>query len=184
MFIRFRPKHIFLERLHYVVSTELALLKSNMTYMYEKRGPQYCWVVELFERLKLPVFDGVRAALEAFNQQRKMNLYLEKTDSSKQRRIQLKSERTVDAVSQAVVKEAWLRYGSDDSNTDEDELKRKGQKRTTGGTCKCGSTTHHQRTNHSDCLLNVKIREVVFLWMTEHLTIMTSFIILKIPCQM
>ena len=47
-------------------------------------------------------------------------------------------------------------YGSDDSDIDEDEFKRKGQKkRTTGGTCKCGSTTH-LRTNHSECPLNVK----------------------------
>ena len=64
MFIRFRPKHIFLERLHYVLSTELALLQSNMTYMYQKRGPQYHWVVGLFEHLKLPVFDGIQGALE------------------------------------------------------------------------------------------------------------------------
>ena len=66
-------------------------------------------MVELFERLKLPVFDGIRAALEAFSRQRKINLDQEKTDSSKRRQIQLKSERrvdTVDAVSQAVVKEA------------------------------------------------------------------------------
>ena len=41
VFIRFRPKYIHLERLHYVVSTELALLQSNMTYLYEKCGPQY-----------------------------------------------------------------------------------------------------------------------------------------------
>ena len=34
VFICFRPKHIFLERLHYVLSTELALLQSNMMYMY------------------------------------------------------------------------------------------------------------------------------------------------------
>ena len=61
-----------------MVSTELALLQSNRTYMYEKRGPQYHWVVELFERLKLPVFDGVQAALETFNQQRKMYLDQEK----------------------------------------------------------------------------------------------------------
>ena len=53
VFIRFRPKHINLERLHYVVSTELALLQSNMTYIYEKRGPQYHWVVELFKLLRL-----------------------------------------------------------------------------------------------------------------------------------
>ena len=33
-----------------------------------------------------------------------------------------------------------------------DELNQKGQKkRTTGGMCKCGSTTH-LHTNHSDCL--------------------------------
>ena len=68
-------------RLHYVISTKLALLQS----MYEKRGPQYHWVVELFERLKLPVFDGVQAALETFNRQRKMYFDHEKTDSSKRR---------------------------------------------------------------------------------------------------
>ena len=67
MFIHFRPKHIFLERLHYVFSTELALLQSNMTYMYQKHGPQYPWVVEQLEHLKLPEFDGIQAVLEAFN---------------------------------------------------------------------------------------------------------------------
>ena len=74
LFIHFRPKHIFLERLHYVLSTELALLQSDMTYMYQKRGPQYHWVVELFEHLKLPVFDGIQAALEAFNKHGKLSL--------------------------------------------------------------------------------------------------------------
>ena len=49
------------------VSTKLALLQSNMTYLYEKRGPQYHWVVELFRLLKLQICDGV--ALEAFNEQ-------------------------------------------------------------------------------------------------------------------
>ena len=54
--VRFRPKHIHLERLHYVVSAELTLLQSNMTYMNNKRGPQYHWKTELFRLLKLPVF--------------------------------------------------------------------------------------------------------------------------------
>ena len=89
MFIHFRPKHIHLEQLHHVVSTELALLQSNMTYMYGKRGPRYHWVVELFKCLKLPVFDGVQAALEAFNEQRKLTL---DRHECKQRRIQLKVE--------------------------------------------------------------------------------------------
>ena len=97
VFIRFRPKHIYLERLHYTLSTELALLQSNMTYMYRKRGLQYHWVVELFRRLKLPVFDGVHRALEEFNELRMEKLEHVKTEKSKKRRIILKVERTKDA---------------------------------------------------------------------------------------
>ena len=141
-----------------MLSTELALLQSNMTYMYQKRGPQYHWVVELFERLKLPVFEGVQAALEAFNEQRKLSLDHEKTDSSKRRRIQLKTERTVDAQCRKVwsKKHGHDTYGSDDSDLDEDEIKPKGRKKhTSEGKCKCGSTTH-QRTTHSECPLNQK----------------------------
>ena len=118
-------------------------------------------ITELFDRLKLPVFDGVQAALEAFNEQRMLNLDHKKTDSFKQRRIQLKTKRTVDAQRCKV----WSKklghdtYGSDDSDLDEDELKPKGRKkRMTGGTCKCGSTTH-QHTHHSDCCLNEKNQE-------------------------
>ena len=69
--IRFRPKHINLERLHYELSTDLGLLQSNMTYMYEKHGPQYHWIPELYRRLRLPVYDGIQQALVLFNQQRK-----------------------------------------------------------------------------------------------------------------
>ena len=79
-----------------MVSTELALLQSNMTYMYEKRGPQYHWVVELFKRLRLPIF-GVQAALEAFSEKRKQELDRKKTEGYRQRRVQLKEERSMDA---------------------------------------------------------------------------------------
>ena len=48
VFIRFRPKHIQQERLHYEVATNLALLQSNMTHMYQKRGPQYHWITDLY----------------------------------------------------------------------------------------------------------------------------------------
>lgn len=50
--IRFRPKHISLERLH----TNLDLLQSNMMHMYEKWGPTYHWVPELYRQLKLPLW--------------------------------------------------------------------------------------------------------------------------------
>ena len=36
VFIHLRPKHIFLERLHYVLSTELVLLQSNMLAVITK----------------------------------------------------------------------------------------------------------------------------------------------------
>ena len=80
-----------------MVSTELALLQSNMTYLNEKRGPQYHWVIKLFRLLKLSVFGGVHAALEAFNEQRKAELDRKKTDRCKRRRIELKVERTLDS---------------------------------------------------------------------------------------
>lgn len=84
VFIRFRRKHIHLEQLHYVVSTELALLQSNMTYMYEKCGQQYHWVVELFRRFNLPVFDGVQTALEGFNKQENLPLIARKQTNVRQ----------------------------------------------------------------------------------------------------
>ena len=146
-------------RLHYVVSTELALLQSNMTFMYSRRGPQYHWVVELFRRLHLPVFDGVHAALESFNERRMAELQRKKTSKYKNRRIQLLMERTVDAQR----RKEWSKkhghdtYGDDDSDEDGVELKsdgRKGQRSSTGGKCKaCGSTTH-RRSSHRDCPFN------------------------------
>ena len=152
VFIRFRPKHIHLERLHYTLSTELALLQSNMTYMYRKRGPQYHWVVELFRRLKLPVYDDVHRALENFNGLRMKQLEFAKTEKSKKRRIQLKGERTKDAQRRKV----WSKlhghdtYG-DDEDSDTAELKpKKGKKGQTSveGKCKaCGSSTHLRSSN-------------------------------------
>ena len=60
VFPKFRPNDIALHRLHYQASTNLALLQSSMTYLYEKRGPQYHWMLELFERMGLPILDGMK----------------------------------------------------------------------------------------------------------------------------
>ena len=119
-------------RLHCILSTELALLQSNMTYMYGKRGPQYHWVVELFRRLKLPVYDGFHRALEDFNKLRMEKLEHEKTEKSK-RRIMLKVERIKDAQH----RKEWSRkhghdtYG-DDEDSDTAELKPKEKKKAKG----------------------------------------------------
>ena len=38
VFIRYRPKSLSLSRVHYMVSTNLDLLQSNLSYMIEKHG--------------------------------------------------------------------------------------------------------------------------------------------------
>ena len=165
VFVRFRPKHIHLERLHYVVSTELALLQSNMTYMYQKRGAQYHWVTELFRLMMLPVFDGVEAALQTFNDQRMAELERKKSSKFKRRRIQLMVERTEDAQR----RKEWSKmhghdtYGDDGSDDDAVERKVKKQIRpkkgqaATGGMCRACGSTSHQRSSHRDCLFNKKL---------------------------
>ena len=46
--IRFRSKDIYLERLHYHVSTNIGLLQANLTYMNAKFGTSYHWLPELY----------------------------------------------------------------------------------------------------------------------------------------
>ena len=60
VFPKFRPKDVGLQRLHYQASTNLALLQASMTYLYSRRGPQYHWILELFEKMGLPLFDGMK----------------------------------------------------------------------------------------------------------------------------
>ncbi len=163
VFIRFRPKHIQLERLHYETSTNLALLQSNMTYMYTKRGPSYHWIPDLYQRLKLPVYDGLREVLEASNRERKARLDDRKTEKTKKRRIQLKMERIKDAQ----CRKDWSKRHGHDTYGDTDDLdseakpkvskKVKPAKSSSGGKCKCGSTTH-RRSNHRSIPLAISRR--------------------------
>ena len=88
--IRYRPKHLYLERLHYHVSTNLGLLQANMTCEYDHQGASYHWKTELFKRLNLPVYDGVEEVLEQQNFQRKRALEYKGTEKSQRRRVHLK----------------------------------------------------------------------------------------------
>ena len=146
VFIRFRPKHIHLEWLHYKTATNLGLLQSNMTYMYSKHGPSYHWVPELFRRLGLPVFEGLEEELEALNRRRKAEIDLAKTEVAKRRRIQLKKERVLDSQRRKEWSKAHGKdtYGSDD---EADTVSKVGVKRK----CKCGST-NHSRPKHRTVL--------------------------------
>lgn len=153
VFIRFRPKHLHLERLHYEVSTNLGLLQSNMTYLYDKRGPAYHWIPILYNRLKLPLFDGLQEQLELHNRKRKESLGYQKTESSKKKRIELKKQRTTEAHRR---KEWSKKHGQDDYGSlkeSHEDLPPKRSKSISEGKCRCGSDTHI-RTTHRDCPLN------------------------------
>ena len=57
VFPKFRPKDVALQRLHYQASTNLALMQSSMTYLYRRRGPDYHWIIDLFVRMGLTIYE-------------------------------------------------------------------------------------------------------------------------------
>lgn len=57
---KFRPKDTNLHRMHYQASTNLRLIQSNMTYLFEKRGSEYHWATDLYERMGLPQLEGIK----------------------------------------------------------------------------------------------------------------------------
>ena len=167
VFIRFRSKDIYLGRLHYHVSTNLALLQANLTYMHAKFGISYHWIPDLYRRMKLPVFDGVQEALEKHNLQRKRKLEREKTTPVKKRRIELKKRRVVEGFrrSEWSKKHGRDAYGQNDEH-ESDHAKvlkrkrgkakpRKAKPKSDGLCSACGSSTH-KRSTHRDCPFNTK----------------------------
>ena len=161
VFIRFRSKDISLERLHYEVSTNLALLQSNMTYMYEKRGPKYHWIPDLYKRLNLPVYEGIQEAVTTANIKRRQQLGRAKQEKVKKRRIQLLKLRVRDATE----RREWSKKHGGDTYGETKDTDSKAPKKSKGGAtqinilCKCGSTSH-SRSTHRDCPLNTKYSNV------------------------
>ena len=85
--LQFRTKNLNLQRLHYYVSTSLGLIQSNMSWMYKQKGPAYHWLLDLFNRMKLPRFDGMAEALKALNISRfKSLLRVKQCDVKRKRR--------------------------------------------------------------------------------------------------
>ena len=74
VFIRFRSKILNIGKLHYEVSTNLALLQSNLTWLNNKHGLGYHWLPILFRKMELPVYSGVEEALKLFNTERMKRL--------------------------------------------------------------------------------------------------------------
>ena len=142
--VRYRSKNFNVARLHYQVSTNLGLIQSCMTNFYTKRGPEYHWIVDLLNRMDLPVVPNLPYILKELNEKRFSYLQSKKSDAAKAKRKLYKKRRKVHEHQRRrlfVQKSAMkLKYGSDE----EDTPIRK---------CKCGSTDH-KRTIHKSCPLN------------------------------
>ena len=161
VFTKFRPKDISLERLHYELSTNLALLQSNMTYMYMKQGPKYHWIPDLYQRLNLPVYEGIQEALTMSNIRRRQQLGRKQTEKVKRRRIQLLKLRTKEAAERC----EWSKKHGGDTYGENDDTdspaKQKGSVKQLKKFCrKCGSTTHC-RSSHKDCPHNEKYSNAI-----------------------
>ena len=152
VFIRFRQKHIFVQRLHYHVATNLGFLQANMTHEFTQQGGAYHWKVELFKRMNLPVYDGVAELLEKHNWQRKKRLDEKKTEKVMRRRVELKSLR----VKEGQQRKLWSKqhaqdtYGeTDEPFSDNETTAGKKQARASRKVCEqCGSDTHTLPTHH------------------------------------
>uniref|UniRef100_A0A1X7UQH6 Uncharacterized protein n=1 Tax=Amphimedon queenslandica TaxID=400682 RepID=A0A1X7UQH6_AMPQE len=53
--VRYRSKIWNLARLHYHISANIGLIQGCMTYLFTKCGHQYHWILDILERMCLPV---------------------------------------------------------------------------------------------------------------------------------
>ena len=171
VFTKFRAKDLNLQRLHYNVSTNLALMQSNMTWLFKKRGPQYHWLLDLFERMRLPILAGMAEVLKLSNCKRAKTLaYRKKKEAKRKRSLSVAKHRGEEQQQrQAWGKKQKLMHSYGPEPLDDilctPTKTRKGRPRKTlsdtGGEasragkrpCRCGSLEHSQ-TSHRDCPMN------------------------------
>ncbi|XP_064382851.1 uncharacterized protein LOC135331569 isoform X2 [Halichondria panicea] len=146
--IRFRQKHISLEKSHYELSTELGLLQANLTSMRKNKGPHYHWIPVLYQRLGLPLYTGIEDALEKYGKSRDKQLREIKEDKHKKRRIRYKVKRKMD-------REERIKWSKKLGDAYGCEWRRKRTEKDQAATklCKCGSSEHRNKS-HRDCPLN------------------------------
>ena len=148
-----------LERLHYHVSTNLALLQANLTYMHAKFGNSYHWIPELYRSMKFPVFDG---ALERRNVQRARQSENNTSEKEEDRAEQEESNCQRSEWTKTHGRDAY--GGNDEDESDHGKVvkrkrgkaKPRNAKPKSEGLCSaCGSSTLKRRT-HRDCPFNTK----------------------------
>lgn len=145
----------------------MGLLQSNLTWLGKTRGMSYHWLLDIFSRLKLPIFDGMAEGLRSANEVREKNLAKKQSNAAKEKRTNWKKARAQEHHE----RKQWMKrqsvyhtYGTDDDE-DDDEMTDEESTRVvtnkhssaiaTRGKCKCGSS-EHRYTSHRLCPLNKK----------------------------
>ena len=89
-----RNKSSNYQRLHCMTSTNLGLLQANMTWATKTFGDDYSWVIDLFQRLELPVFHGMNEALRKAREKQWTSKMRKKTTPVKAARVRRKRDRS------------------------------------------------------------------------------------------
>ena len=168
----FRPKSWHLFRLHYEVSTNLALLQSNVNYMNSVCGMNYHWLSDLYQRLSIPVLEGMEAVLKQVNVRRIKESQKDKTETSKKRRLrsykkhfgeeQLARKKFGKSLkmSHTYGKTEKLTNDSPRSSLVKAECQTTPSRQVSANekACRCGSTRHNRR----ECPFNKQLKKPAF----------------------
>jgi len=157
-----------------MASTNAGLCQGNMTWCHKIRGSEYNWIVDLYERLNLPILPSIVSALQKAVRERASALEKQKSQEKKSQRIRMKIARAEDQETRKKWgKQQALRhtYGREEIESEDDEVEvdenlerdvsnmigGNGEEITviSGKRCRCGSRDH-SRTSHRLCPLNKK----------------------------
>jgi hypothetical protein len=143
VYIRYRSKSVQLERLHYCISTNLAVLQSAVNWASDVYGSQYYWVKELYDRMELPVTDGMLSNIKSMLSVRSKVLEAQKSETKKKYRVRMKKAR----LEENEERKRWMKtqafthdYGSAEDES-EDEVDIKELREEIG---KCTSALHNE----------------------------------------
>jgi len=106
--------------------------------MIKKHGLPYCWLLDLFPRLKLPQFDGMAETLQKANILCYKNLEKKWNDRAKEKRTQYKGE------SARTRRASQHTYGTSTEDDDDNSATRTKIMASSSklSNCQCGSTQH------------------------------------------
>ena len=106
-----------------MASTNAGLCQGKMTWCFKVRGNNYHWVIDLYQRLNLPVIPAAVEALVKCVKDRAAELNKQQTEAWKQQRIRMKVTRTEDQEA----RKTWVKqqavthsYGNSEDGGDDD----------------------------------------------------------------